>query len=64
MLELFALCDMIYGEAICKHVRGAEDGLHIHITIDDIPPHQAANIAARLRNIIPVTCVVLEPAEV
>lgn len=68
VLELFALRDMIPGEVICKHMHdgdgGAGGSLHIHIAIAHIPPHQAANIAARIRNIIPVTRVVLEPAEV
>ncbi len=64
VLELFALRDLIPAEVTCKHVSDGEDSLHIHIAIAHLPPHQAANIAARLRNIIPVTRVVLEPAEV
>ncbi|MDP6872928.1 MAG: hypothetical protein QF521_05325 [Alphaproteobacteria bacterium] len=68
VLELFALRDMIPGEVTCKHMHDGDAGrggsLHIHIAIADMPPHQAANIAARMRNIIPVTRVVLEPAEV
>ncbi len=63
VLELFALRDLIPAEVSCKHHRDGEDSLHIHIAIAHMPPHQAANIAARLRNIIPVTRVVLEPAE-
>ena len=64
VLELFALRDLIPNEVICKRIPDGDGSLHIHIAIDGMPPHQAANVAARLRNIIPIPRVVLEPAEV
>ncbi|MBT3534053.1 MAG: hypothetical protein HN478_09245 [Rhodospirillaceae bacterium] len=60
VIELFALRDLIPDEVSCK--RAGDDGLHIHIAITGVPENQAANLADRMRNIIPVMRVVLEPA--
>lgn len=60
VLEIFAQRDLIPDEVTCKRAAGGE--LHIHIAIGDIAPHKADNLAARMRNIIPVTRVVLQPA--
>ncbi len=63
VLELFALRDLLPTEVSCK--RSGDDGagdLHIHIVIAGLPPEKAAHLTARMRNIIPVTRVVLEPA--
>ncbi|MDE0941690.1 MAG: hypothetical protein OSB58_04540 [Alphaproteobacteria bacterium] len=61
VMELFALRCLLPTDISCKQV--GPDDLHIHIAINDLCPKVAANLAARMRNIIPVTRVVLEPAE-
>ena len=64
VMELFAQRSLLPVEVSCKHVCHADgDDLHIHIAINDLCPNIAANLAARMRNIVPVTRVVLEPAE-
>jgi acetolactate synthase small subunit len=60
VLELFALRGMVPDEVTCK--RTGVDELHIHIAVRDLGENKAANLAARMRNIIPVMRVVLEPA--
>lgn len=64
VLELFALRGLLPDEVSCKRVSDGEDSLHLRIAVDGLPPQQAAHLAARMRNIITVTRVVLEPAEV
>lgn len=63
VLELFALRCLLPTEVTCKRAAEGDGELQIHITMDSLPPEKAAHLAARMRNIIPVTRVVLEPAE-
>ncbi|MFP6771823.1 MAG: hypothetical protein VCE74_05740 [Alphaproteobacteria bacterium] len=60
VVELFALRGLVPDEVSCK--RTDDDGYHIHIAIPDLAEAKAANLAARMRNIVPVMGVVLEPA--
>ena len=60
IVELFALRGLVPDEVNCKRL-GADE-LHIHIAIPDLPENTAASLAARMRNIISVMRVVLEPA--
>lgn len=60
VLEIFAQRDLIPDEVTCKRTNG--DELHIHMAISRLPADKAANLADRIRNIIPVMRVVLEPA--
>ncbi len=60
ILEHFALRDFVPDEVGCK--RTAAEELHIHIAVSGMPANQAANLAARFRNIVPVLRVALEPA--
>ncbi len=60
VLELFAQRDLIPDEVTCKRTNG--DELHIHIAIAGLPANKVANLADRVRNIIPVMRVVSEPA--
>ncbi len=63
VLELFALRDLLPSEVTCRCPGGENGELHIHIAMDGLPRQKAAHLAARMRNIIPVSRVVLEPAE-
>lgn len=63
VLELFALRGLLPSEVTCKRTGEKNVGLHIHIAIDGLPPQKAAHLAARMRNFIPVSRVVLDPAE-
>jgi acetolactate synthase small subunit len=63
VLELFALRDLLPNEVTCKSPAGENGELHIHIAMAGLPRQKAAHLAARMRNIVPVSRVVLEPAE-
>ncbi len=62
VMELFALRGLLPIEVTCRHSGGGEGELRIHITTTGLAPEKAAHLAARMRNIVPVTRVVLEPA--
>ena len=59
-VEIFALRGFVPDEVSCK--RTDDDDYHIHIAVRDLPEAKAANLAARMRNIVPVMGVVVEPA--
>ena len=63
VLELFALRGLVPETVACQRAGDGEDELHIHIAMPGLAPQKAAHLAARMRNIVPVTRVVLEPAE-
>ncbi|NQV60868.1 MAG: hypothetical protein HQ502_14470 [Alphaproteobacteria bacterium] len=60
VLELFALRSLLPTEVNCKRAADQDGELHIRIAMPGLPPEKAAHLAARMRNIIPVTRVVLE----
>jgi hypothetical protein len=63
VLELFALRCLLPNDVAYKRTGEGDGELQIHISMENITPEKAAHLAARMRNIIPVNRVVLEPAE-
>jgi acetolactate synthase small subunit len=63
VLELFALRCLLPTEVAYKRTGEGDGELQIHISVENITPEKAAHLATRMRNIIPVTRVVLGPAE-
>ncbi len=62
VMELFALRGLLPDEVSCERSRDNRGALDIRIVIPDLPPQKAAHLAARMRNIVTVSRVVLEPA--
>lgn len=60
VLELFAMRDLIPAKVRCQHTDGPEPGLRIEVSVAGLERQQAEHLALRMRNIAPVTNVMLD----
>lgn len=60
VLEMFAQRDLIPNQLICRQIDGPEPSLHIEVSVAGLDHQHAEHLALRMRNIMPVTGVLLD----
>ncbi len=58
--ELFTLRDLIPDRFECRHIDDDEPTLHLEVAVSGLERQHAEHLAMRLRNIMPVTGVLLD----
>jgi len=60
VMEMFAQRDLIPDRFNCRRTGGPEPALHIEVCVAGLDRQQAEHLALRMRNIMPVTSVMLD----